>query len=597
MKKYFLLLAGLTFSLIIKAQNVAINADGSVANASAMLDIKNPNKGLLIPRVTLTGTTDAVTIPTPAISLLVYNTASTTGATAVTPGFYYWNGMAWTQLGAGSSSPTGNAWLLTGNGSTVDGMNFIGTTDNVPFNIRVNNQRAGRIDATLSNTFWGYQAGLTTTGNYNTATGSGALYSNTFGEGNNAFGSQALFSNTTGYQNIAIGGSALRSNTTGINNTATGSQALFSNTTAQNNTANGFSSLRDNTIGFNNTSIGTYTSTLNTTGSNNTAIGTSALYSNSEGNNNTATGFQALYSNRTANGNSAYGYKSLFSNVGAANTANGYESLLDNVNGSFNTAIGQAALHSNSSGNFNTATGYGALRYNTVTGGNTAYGFQALSFLINGSNNTALGNGADINQNNLNNTTALGAGARVYNSNQVQIGNEFVTDVFFGNPNVTKLWAGSYNIFSDKRVKYNIQSNVPGLEFIKRLSPVTYYLDDEKIDAFRKTGILNNSIVHTASYKDKKQLHTGFLAQDVEKTAKELGYSFDGVHAPENDKDLYSISYSQFTMPLVKAVQEQQLIIEDQQVQINKLKKENEEMKVLKAAVQELTKKVNALIN
>ncbi len=46
------------------------------------------------------------------------------------------------------------------------------------------------------------------------------------------------------------------------------------------------------------------------------------------------------------------------------------------------------------------------------------------------------------------------------------------------------------------------------------------------------------------------------------KIFKELGYSFDGVHAPANDRDHYSLAYSQFIMPLVKSVQEQQKLIE-----------------------------------
>ena len=60
----------------------------------------------------------------------------------------------------------------------------------------------------------------------------------------------------------------------------------------------------------------------------------------------------------------------------------------------------------------------------------------------------------------------------------------------------------------------------------------------------------------------QKQVHTVFLAQDVEKITTELSYSFDGVHAPVDDKDHYSIAYSQFIMPLVKAIQEQQELIE-----------------------------------
>ena len=64
-------------------------------------------------------------------------------------------------------------WLLTGNAGTLDdGTYFIGTTNDIPFNIKVNNQKAGRIDSTLQNTFYGYQAGDTnTTGSDNTILG------------------------------------------------------------------------------------------------------------------------------------------------------------------------------------------------------------------------------------------------------------------------------------------------------------------------------------------------------------------------------------------------------------------------------------------
>ena len=64
-----------------------------------------------------------------------------------------------------------------------------------------------------------------------------------------------------------------------------------------------------------------------------------------------------------------------------------------------------------------------------------------------------------------------------------------------------------------------------------------------------------------------------FLAQEVEKAANESVYDFDGVHKPKNDHDLYSLSYAQFVVPLVKAVQEQQEIIKTQQKQIDLLLK------------------------
>ncbi len=48
----------------------------------------------------------------------------------------------------GWATPSGGGWALTGNAGTVDGTNFLGTTDNVAFTIRVNNNRAFRIQPT-----------------------------------------------------------------------------------------------------------------------------------------------------------------------------------------------------------------------------------------------------------------------------------------------------------------------------------------------------------------------------------------------------------------------------------------------------------------
>ena len=99
MKKTFLLSLFTLFAIFSFAQNVAINADASLPNSSAMLDVKSTNKGLLIPRVILTGTADVTTVPSPAISLMVYNTtAAGSGTTAVVAGYYYWNGSAWVRL-------------------------------------------------------------------------------------------------------------------------------------------------------------------------------------------------------------------------------------------------------------------------------------------------------------------------------------------------------------------------------------------------------------------------------------------------------------------------------------------------------------------
>src|SRR5690554_7504972 len=67
-------------------------------DASSILDIESSNKGVLIPRVFLLSSTDVVTIPTPATSLVVYNTNNTIGTNLVTPGFYFWKGTYWSRI-------------------------------------------------------------------------------------------------------------------------------------------------------------------------------------------------------------------------------------------------------------------------------------------------------------------------------------------------------------------------------------------------------------------------------------------------------------------------------------------------------------------
>ena len=87
MKKCFTILITLISVCTIRAQ-VGI---GTTSPASgAMLDINSTTSGLLIPRVTQTQR-DA--IGSPSTGLLIYQTDNT-------PGFYFYNGTAWTGLGA-----------------------------------------------------------------------------------------------------------------------------------------------------------------------------------------------------------------------------------------------------------------------------------------------------------------------------------------------------------------------------------------------------------------------------------------------------------------------------------------------------------------
>lgn len=126
---------------VASAQNIGINTTGAVPAASAILDLVSADKGLLVPRVALTATNSALPVTAPAISLLVYNTA-TAGVIPnnVTPGYYYWDGAAWVRVGTGNPG-----WTILGNAGTVAATNFLGTTDLIDFVVRTNNVERMRI--------------------------------------------------------------------------------------------------------------------------------------------------------------------------------------------------------------------------------------------------------------------------------------------------------------------------------------------------------------------------------------------------------------------------------------------------------------------
>jgi trimeric autotransporter adhesin len=107
------------FNHHVFSQNIGINTDGTAPHASSMLDIKSTDKGLLIPRVSLTGTSDATTIASPAASLLVYNLATVSD---VTPGYYYWSGTVWTRLNIPTDLGAGTGIDISGTTISMEDM-------------------------------------------------------------------------------------------------------------------------------------------------------------------------------------------------------------------------------------------------------------------------------------------------------------------------------------------------------------------------------------------------------------------------------------------------------------------------------------------
>lgn len=80
-----------------------------------------------------------------------------------------------------------------------------------------------------------------------------------------------------------------------------------------------------------------------------------------------------------------------------------------------------------------------------------------------------------------------------------------------------------------------------------------------------------------------RNIHEGFVAQEVEEAAKKLGFEFYGVDKPKTIDGLYGLRYDNFVVPLVKAVQE--------------LSKQNEELRKQNVEQEKRIDKLESILN
>jgi trimeric autotransporter adhesin len=460
------LLFAVLFSTTGFAQSLAINTDGTTANASSLLEVKSTDKGVLIPRMSRA---ERNAIATPATGLLIFQNAPDS------IGFYYYSGTTWLWLATANSN---QGWLTTGNTGTNVSTNFLGTIDDVPLYFKVFSERSGRIDNTNRNTFFGFKTGKNLTsgtgntlightagetmtiGNKNILIGTGAGYfANNFFEENVGVGDSALngiagrfntaighytLRNNIGNSNVALGQSAGNANTSGLANTFIGTGAGLRNTTASENVFVGQNTGLNNSTGTRNVFVGQGAGQLSDVGNNNVIIGhragwgsassnysvligDSAGFSHSTGNavngvvfigsksgwqsvsiNNTFVGTQTGYNNVSGFRNTFIGTRAGFNNINSDdNTFIGYIAGNGNLSGANNAALGSSTLYSNALGFYNVAVGDSAL-YNTGAGAAVA---------TEGAGNTGIGFRTLYTNTTGSNNTALGNNANVTAAN------------------------------------------------------------------------------------------------------------------------------------------------------------------------------------
>ncbi|MBK5214301.1 MAG: hypothetical protein JJE55_11650 [Flavobacteriaceae bacterium] len=114
-------------------------------------DATTTTKGLLLPRVNLTGTANFVPMAAHVQGMVVYN-KNTAGN--VTPGYYYNDGTQWVRIGSSNGD-----WALLGNTNTTPGtsvgQNYLGTTDAKNLVFATAGAERAKISGTTGNTVIG----------------------------------------------------------------------------------------------------------------------------------------------------------------------------------------------------------------------------------------------------------------------------------------------------------------------------------------------------------------------------------------------------------------------------------------------------------
>jgi len=402
--------------------------------------------------------------------------------------------------------------LNTGQRNVIMGYNAMDAANTGSDSVMIGYEAGGAVVDAIENVAVGYYAGAADMGNYNSFVGASAGQAVT-GEKNTFLGARAGIATNSGNGNVAIGYNALAANTSGERHVAIGDEALAA-----------------------------------VTGGNHDAI---------------AIGRNALHDHTTPGDCIAIGKYAFDGSNSASSTqciAIGSHCLGGALAGYGNVGIGYYVMDVATSAIHNTGVGRDTLGALTTGDNNACYGAYAGDGIATGSNNICLGYGADVNDSAAANQICIGTSVTASGDNYVTIGKaspNFIYNGFTSNATWTRA--------SDERLKKDINTNEEiGLDFINDLRTVNFkWKAPSEIDE----GVSgHNSNIHEHDHTDKLY---GFIAQEVKAVLDEKGITdFNGWHTNKSN-DIQGISYEMFVVPLVKAIQELSLEVDELKKKLN----------------------------
>ena len=209
--------------------------------------------------------------------------------------------------------------------------------------------------------------------------------------------------------------------------------------------------------------------------------------------------------------------------------------LSSNAASSNMVAIGHQAMGAAGAQNVSQSVAIGSFAMQSPTAtatSNVVIGYNA-GITLSTSNNVIIGQGASSG---FASCIVIGQGAASTANNHIRIGNS----------QTLATTPASWTVISDRRAKSDIKDSPLGLDFIKKLRPVSYFKNND----------------------ENKKTEYGFIAQEVEASLKKVGDNNNGVIYKDPEGN-YGMRYNDIIPITVKAIQEQQILIE-------KLIKDNE---------------------